>query len=141
MKNNDNLNLINALDLITGRFLKASSLEQISAAIDAIIEDSFSDASVTCLYLFSSRLNHFRLVQSRGLNNSKQKLAQQHSMKGFPGKAVRNRKLLHLPDREKEHNSDIWSNGSYDISSWLFLPVLDNEIPCQHNPKSTWLIF
>jgi CheY-like chemotaxis protein len=116
---------IKDLDLLTSRFMSARSVDQLSGALDSVINDFFPDVDVTSLFLFSTHLNHFRLVQSRGLDDEEKQQLQQNYIRCFTGEVIRNRKLIKIDDIENYPNNDLWSAGKHQIKSWAYLPITD----------------
>lgn len=122
----DRLALVVSLGEITARFSHMHDLsslgEEVMQIVGGIVEVEYSG-----LYLFDEILDRFHLVRATGFSEEERLEAERTAMDRHPGRVIRERAVIHIPDTQAEPTRSKSSTRAFAVRSRLWLPVLARE--------------
>jgi signal transduction histidine kinase/CheY-like chemotaxis protein len=115
------------LQSIAERLGDIPDVDTLARRCHAILED-VADAEYTGIYLYDLSLRHLRLHCAKGFSEKERRHAEETAWERHPGWVVRNRRMLHVPDAQRNHQPATKSSArSFEVRSRLYLPVIAGQ--------------
>jgi len=128
-KIDDQLAILSRLDRFSKRFSLISSLEELAASVEEVLDDLLEIES-SGLYLYDLQEKRLKLLVAKGFTREERAEADKTAMERHPGYVFRTGEVLHIPDTENDPG-DISksSNRSFIVRSRLYMPVFNGVEP------------
>lgn len=128
-KIHDKLEVLRRLDSFSQSFSKVSTIEELAAKVNAVLEDLLEIES-SGLYLFDFEEKRLKLLFAKGLTDEERLEADRTAMDRHPGYVFRTGRILDIPDTENDPDKLTSSSKRiFKVLSRLYVPVLNGDQP------------
>ena len=116
------IELIERLNDLTARFSLMQDLDSLAREVQSVI-DSVTECEYSGLYLLDPTTQTFRLPIAKGFTDEERREAQRTAMDRHPGRVVREQRVIHVADTQKDASTQS-SRRAFEVRSRLWLPVM-----------------
>lgn len=124
---NTRFDLIRQVASYGARITSSRTVNDLARAVESLLA-RFTQAQFHSLYLLEPATGKLRLHSAPGLGDSERREAERTAMERHPGRAFREKRMIHIPDvRTDPEELRLSQNSSVPIRSRLHLPIISGE--------------